>query len=68
GLVSAYLDYLRSHHVSGVHLATMSDQAAGFFSAQGFRLLYKGKRSYFKHILHRDVPLYIFGKSLLQVV
>jgi hypothetical protein len=42
----------------------MSDRAAGFFLAAGFRQLYKGKRSYFRHVLHRDVPLYIFGKRL----
>jgi hypothetical protein len=64
GLISAYLDYLKTEEVPGVHLATMSDQAAGFFLGQGFKMLYKGKRSYFRHILHRDVPLYIFGKLL----
>jgi hypothetical protein len=64
GLISAYLDYLKREGVPGVHLATMSDQAANFFLLQGFKILYKGKRSYFRHILHRDVPLYIFGKLL----
>jgi len=62
GLIAAYLTYLRAEKIAGVHLATMSDQAAKFFSACGFSQLYKGKRSYFRHILHRDVPLYIFGK------
>ncbi|MHB8154633.1 MAG: GNAT family N-acetyltransferase [Candidatus Omnitrophota bacterium] len=61
-LISAYLNYLKIEGVFGVHLATMSDQAANFFLSQGFGQLYKGKRSYFRHILHRDVPLYIFGK------
>jgi hypothetical protein len=64
GLISAYLDYLKKEGEPGVHLATMSDQAANFFLHQGFKMLYKGKRSYFRHILHRDVPLYIFGKLL----
>lgn len=63
-LISAYLDYLKIAGVSGAHLATMSLSAANFFLAQGFRELYKGRRSYFRHILHRDVPLYIFGKRL----
>ena len=63
-LVNIYLDYLKIEGVPGVHLATMSEQAANFFLAQGFRQLYKGKRSYFRHLLHRDVPLYIFGKLL----
>jgi GNAT superfamily N-acetyltransferase len=63
-LIAAYFDYLKSEKISGVHLATMSEQAASFFLSQGFQQLYKGKRSYFRHILHRDVPLYIFGKLL----
>jgi len=63
-LMESYLDYLKIEGVSGVHLATMSDQAANFFLSAGFQQLYKGKRSYFRHILHRDVPLYIFGKRL----
>lgn len=63
-LIQAYLDYLKIEGVPGVHLATMSRRAANFFLAQGFKQLYQGKRSYFRHILHRDVPLYIFGKRL----
>ena len=63
-LIRTYLDYLKIKGIPGVHLATMSERAANFFLAQGFRQLYKGKRTYFRHILHRDVPLYIFGKRL----
>lgn len=63
-LIAAYLGYLKAEGIPGVHLATMSEPAANFFLAQGFKQLYKGKRSYFMHILHRDVPLYIFGKRL----
>jgi hypothetical protein len=63
-LILAYLAYLKREKITGVHLATMSDQAAKFFLSQGFQQLYKGKRSYFRHILHKDVPLYIFGKLL----
>lgn len=63
-LIGAFLDYLKEEKISGVHLATMSDKGAQFFYKQGFRLLHKGKRSYFSHILHRDVPLYIFGKKV----
>ena len=43
---------------------TMADAGADFFFKYGFKLLYKGKRSYFKHILHKDVPLYVFGKKI----
>jgi GNAT superfamily N-acetyltransferase len=63
-LINTYLDYLKIEGICGVHLATMSDRAANFFLSQGFVQLYKGKRSYFRRILHRDVPLYIFGKLL----
>ena len=63
-LINAYLDYLKIAGIPGVHLATMSDRAANFFFSQGFQQLYKGKRSYFRHILRCDVPLYIFGKRL----
>jgi hypothetical protein len=63
-LIQVYLSYLKAEEVWGVHLATMAEPAAHFFLAQGFTQLYKGKRSYFRSILHRDVPLYIFGKRL----
>ena len=63
-LMDIYLSYLKAEKIPGVHLATMSDRGANFFSQQGFALLYIGKRSYFRHILHKDVPLYIYGKKL----
>jgi len=63
-LITNFLDYLKINRCPGVHLATMSERAADFFLAQGFIQLYKGKRSYFRRILDRDVPLYIFGKLL----
>jgi len=63
-LIAAYLDYLKEEGVCGVHLATMSEGAAQFFSKQGFQLWYKGRRSYFRHILRRAVPLYIYAKKL----
>lgn len=63
-LITAFLDYLRRQKVIGVHLATMSKEGADFFEKNGFELLCAGKRSYFRHILKRDVPLYIYGKKL----
>jgi len=63
-LMNAYLDYLRKEKVPGVHLATMSEGAAKFFQKQGFKLLYSGKRSYFRHILHKDITLYIYAMEL----
>lgn len=61
-LISAYLEYLRKEKITGVHLATMSKEAGNFFTKQGFQLLYEAKRSYFSHILHKDVPLLIYGR------
>lgn len=63
-LIAAFLDYLKQEKVEGVHLATMSDKAAEFFQRQGFNLLHESRRSYFRHILHRDIPLYIYGRKL----
>jgi len=63
-LISAYLDYLRKERVRGVHLGTISEEAGIFFISQGFHLLHKGTRSYFRHILHRDISVYIYGKLL----
>jgi len=66
-LVNAYLNYLRKEMVPGVHLATLSRAGADFFSKQSFQLLWEGKRPYFRHILHQDAPLYIYGKKLGDV-
>lgn len=63
-LINAYLGYLAAEKVGGVHFATLSEDAARFFSREGFRLLHQGKRSYFRHILHRDIPVFIYGKRL----
>lgn len=63
-LMAAYLEYLVREKIFGVYLATMSDKASSFFKQQGFNLLYKGQRSYFRYILQKDVPIYIFGKRL----
>jgi GNAT superfamily N-acetyltransferase len=64
GLLDSYLAYLKKEGVCGVHLATMSDRGADFFCRYGFKMLYKGRRSYFKHILNQDVPLYVFGMKI----
>ncbi len=63
-LITTYLDYLAKAKIQGVYLATLSDRASEFFMKQGFNLLYKGSRSYFRYILHKDVPIYIYGKRL----
>jgi GNAT superfamily N-acetyltransferase len=66
-LIKAYLDYLKEQKVSGVHLATLSQAGADFFSKQSFHLLYKGSRPYFTHILHKAAPLFIFGRKITGV-
>ena len=63
-LISVFSDYLLRSGVPGVCLATMSEKGASFFEKQGFRLLHKGKRSYFRHVLDKDVPIYVYGKKL----
>lgn len=63
-LIVAFLDYLTQEKVRGVYLATLSDKASNFFNGLGFNLLYKGKRSYFRYILHRDLSIYIYAKRL----
>lgn len=63
-LMSHYLDYLGKDNTPGVYLGTLSDKAAIFFQKQGFGLLYKGERSYFRHILGKDVPFFCYGKKL----
>jgi ribosomal protein S18 acetylase RimI-like enzyme len=63
-LMDAFLKYLSENSVKGVYLSTMSDDAGVFFKKRGFELLYRGKRSYFRHIIHKDVPLYIYGRKI----
>ncbi len=63
-LINAYLDYLAKAKIPGVYLATMSDRAADFFRKQEFNLLHKGHGSYFRYILQKDTPIYIYGRKL----
>ncbi len=63
-LIDAYLSYLKEEAITAVHLATMSEESAQFFLKHGFELLFSGKRSYFRHIIGKDVPLYVYGKKL----
>lgn len=65
-LISKFLDYLSEKRISGVCLATMSSEAAKFFEKNDFVLLHKGKRSYFRYILQRDVPIFIYGRRLVS--
>ncbi len=63
-LILVFEQYLKSKGIRGVHLATLSESAGVFFRKQGFNLLFKCRRTYFRHILGRDIALYIYGKKL----
>jgi ribosomal protein S18 acetylase RimI-like enzyme len=63
-LIRAYLDLLKKDGIAGVHFATMSEKACLFFKSLGFKELFRGKRSYFAYIAHRDTPVYILGSKL----
>lgn len=65
-LMQTYFDYLIRCGVPGVHLGTISDKAAKFFEKHGFRLLTKKEWSFYRHILHKDVTYYLYGKKLGQ--
>lgn len=51
-LLRAYGTYLEHARIAGVHLATLSPAAAVFFEKNGFRLLDKGRRTYFNYLMH----------------
>jgi len=63
-LIAAYLDYLKREEITGLHFATLSEQAARLYERLGFSLLYKSCRSYFRPILQRDIFCYVYGKKL----
>jgi GNAT superfamily N-acetyltransferase len=63
-LIASYTEYLRNKGVHGVCLATMSESASRFFSSAGFRLVYSGKRSYFRYLLNKDLPIHIYAKTI----
>ena len=60
-LVDRFLAYLRERGVQRVHAVTVSKAACDFFMKRGFEILFKGKRSYFKHVLNRDTSVYVLG-------
>jgi GNAT superfamily N-acetyltransferase len=63
-LLKTYLDYLNSEKIPGVHLTTHSEKAGRFFEKNGFKLLLKTKRSYYRGVLHKDVGYFYFGMLL----
>lgn len=64
GLIERYLSYLKGLNISGVHVSTLSEKAVNFFESNGFEILNKRKRSYFRHILKRDIWCSILGRRI----
>lgn len=63
-LILEYLDYLKESGIKGVHFRVKSKKAKSFFQKLGFNILYKGKFSYMRYCLGKDISYYIFGKKL----
>jgi len=63
-LIEAYLNYLKNEKIKGVHLKTPSEKSFKFFKKTGFKMLYKTRKSYFKHILKKSIKYFYYGKKL----
>ena len=63
-LIGAYLNYLKKEKIKGVHLKTLSEKSFRFFEKAGFKILYKTRRSYFKHILEKSIKYFYYGRKL----
>jgi ribosomal protein S18 acetylase RimI-like enzyme len=63
-LIDTYCQFLIREKVTGVFLQTMSENASRFFQQQGFTILQQGKRTYFRYLLNKDIPIYLCGKKL----
>jgi GNAT superfamily N-acetyltransferase len=63
-LIDAYLQYLASQKVKGVHMSTMSEEAVFFFKRLGFRVLCRRSRSYFRCLLGKDIIVTTLGKRM----
>ena len=64
-LIAAYLEYLAREKVAGVHFGSISEAGASFFKKHNFEVLYQAQRSYFRYILHKDLPACVFGKHMV---
>lgn len=64
-LIVEYLMYLKGEGIKGVHLATMSEDGVHFFEKQGFQVLLRARRSYFRYLLNRDILVCIYGRQLI---
>jgi len=66
-MMRVYLDYLREHNITGVHLGTTSHnrQAVPFYEYFGFKIIAKKHLTCYDHVI-TDPPLYLLymAKSL----
>lgn len=63
-MLEEYFRYLREQKVRGVLVSAMTEEGKRFFERAGFVVLFVSKRTFLRHRLGRDVPLYILGKKL----
>jgi len=64
-LFRAYDTYLEHARIAGVHLATLSPAAGRFFEKNGFKLLYKSRRTYFNYRISGQVQwCFLYGQKL----
>jgi GNAT superfamily N-acetyltransferase len=63
-LMKNYIDYLKKQKVKLIHITTTSDKSIRFFEKQGFELLHKSRRSYFRYILGRDISSYLYARKI----
>jgi len=63
-LIKEFENYLQDKHVRGILVGTISDRAKIFFMKNGYRILFKTRRSYLVHELNTIYSYYILGKNL----
>ncbi len=63
-LIDHYLDLLRGKKLPGVYCTTVSDQARRFFAKQGFRILFRKRRSYWDNYTGERLVFSVMGKIL----
>ena len=65
-LMDAFFEYLRKNNVTGIHLATFSEQGRNIFLKMGFTLLWERKTSQWRYLIHKDIETSAFGKLLKE--
>ena len=63
-LVKEFERYLTDNHIYSVEVGTMTGAAKDFFEKNGYRILFKSRRSYLSHKIREVIPFYVLGKEL----